>query len=1009
MRVPLSVLLAEETRAEGRSRRALAHVEEAGARCAACQLGGCGQGPVAPSVSSLKPPTLVVVAEAPGDREVDRGEPLVGRSGQLLMRWLWRANGIQRHQVHLTNVAACKPPDMHLGDWKARLAVLKKRSKRAGEDPPDAETEPPEVACAPRLEVELRALAAERTKPGVILALGKIALEALARLLDFTPESMSEAAGAVFQSGPESAAGAWRVVPAYHPAFVLRSPVWTGPTRDAVLRAGLLAQGIEAPPRFESVKAGYELCAATFEWVEPAFMLGVRPVQEYINWMEEVRARGWEVACDIEAAGPGKLRGHKGEGATDPKRNILRCVALAHTESQTLGHPDGQRDRVIDVPDGRVAVLPVRGMDGTPHYAPEDERALQRAFRTLHDDERAGLVGQNYNFDFQSLLEKGWATKRSKVADDLLILHRATVDCDLPHSLSFIARRVYTLPVWKGFPHASRDPALNPVLWDYNARDALVTARCVPWLREWVRVSGNGQAYGVDRELNTQIRQMGKDIGVWIDEHRRGAFSREVNDACHEARVSFGDLTEAATGRRLNPASPDQLIDLLYGTGPGEWGLEPLIGTDNKDYDEETSEPGTSATAIAALIRQGLDEEKMRVLRVLAAYRDWDKLRGTYIDGLPTRHPGEAALLTLPEAERVAPLVRGEPHDKDLPDRPESEGGPFFRHGLPERPGLSRMFPTYKASGPPTGRLSCDDPNLQSTPSRGRLNIKKMYRAAPGHVLVGADWSQLELRLACLASEDEVLRRDIIAGKDPHSANAAALAILSAPGTTLDQWYGWIELGADGWLQFANDGERALARTNPKAAHKKFRDRWRNLAKREYFLITYGGRGEKLYNVMSTDRDNEGNFTFGHLSMEDVLRTEAGWHEVHPATRRWHEEVKDQVLDAGFIEIPHLDHRRRWFLWNAQKEMNAAVNFGIQACAGSLANRSTLELCERIPFRSWSPETGMAWQVHDCLVWQVPEDRAEEAARIMAEVMNKELGGLPLPAEVDISLYYDGI
>jgi DNA polymerase I-like protein with 3'-5' exonuclease and polymerase domains/uracil-DNA glycosylase len=999
---PFRAYFDSAARAERIAEEALAGVRRDGARCDACQLGGCGQGPVAAAVPR-ELPRLVIVAEAPGSTEVERGVPLVGRSGHVLSHWLFTGAGLDREQVYKTNAALCKPPgDMHLGDWRKRVDILERRSRRADEPNPAGELLDPREACEPRLGAELARLAQvyDEHPDGpraarIVLTLGALAFRSVCSIMGVEDApALAEAWGATFRG--TGAWASWTIVAGYHPAYAMRSPTWFAVARDCVYRAGRMATGHVSGPHFARVKDGWELHAATVEWVEPPFLTGVRPFEEYVNWMDEARAAGWEVASDIETGGD-----EKGRGAVDPKQNWLRCLGLAHTRSPRIGQDDAGptgMDRE------QVAVIPVAGMDGARHYPAWQEEQIRRAFSALHDAPGVGIIGQNYNFDFQTLLEKGWVTDRDKVTDDLLLLHRTTVDNDLRHSLSFIARRVFTMPTWKGFPHKSRDPGLNETLWTYNARDCLTTARCAPWLREWVRLSCNQAAYAVDRQLNGIARQVSKDIGVWVDEHVRGKYSQAVNDNCALHRAEFQRLTKAMVGREVNPGSSAQLIDLFYGTGPGEWGLEPLIGTDNREYDEVASEPGTSDNALKALVRQGLAPAQMEVMRHLAQYRKWDKLRGTYIDGIPTTQATPDELAGLPaEFPRTAGRVEGELHHRDDPETGE------YKHGLPERTGLSRVYPIYKIYGPPTGRWACDNPALQTIPSRGRLNVKKMYRAAPGHVLVGADWDQLELRLACIASRDEVLREAILSGKDPHASNAAAFAVMTKPGTTVDQWYDWIADPASDWTRVASPKEQQLEAAAAGSGHKQFRGRWRNLAKRMYFAITYGARGPKLFEMLRNDVDLDGNLVFPDITYPDVLASEESWHTIHPATRRWHDEVKWQVEEHGFVQTTVLDRRRRWFLWNGEKDAAASINFGIQCAGGSLANECTLELVRRIPFGLWSPHTGMAWQVHDCLVWQVPEERAEETRAILEEVMTRNIDGIPITATAEVSVYYDGI
>lgn len=127
---------------------------------------------------------LMFIGEGPGQEEDRRGEPFVGRAGKLLDAML-RALGLPRQQVYIANVVKCRPP--------------------GNRDPQDDEV----AACRPFLERQV-----ELVNPDVIVTLGRIA----ARHLLGRSEAMRELRGRWTS---------WRgrrVLPTYHPAFLLRTP-----------------------------------------------------------------------------------------------------------------------------------------------------------------------------------------------------------------------------------------------------------------------------------------------------------------------------------------------------------------------------------------------------------------------------------------------------------------------------------------------------------------------------------------------------------------------------------------------------------------------------------------------------------------------------------------------------------------------------------------------------------------------------------------------------------------
>lgn len=151
---------------------------------------------------------LLFVGEGPGHEEDIKGEPFVGRSGQLLDRLLQEELGIGRDSVYIANVVKCRPP--------------------ANRDPLPVEV----AACRPWLESQLELIA-----PKVIVTLGNFA----ARLLLDTTAGIKGLRGRSYQYGNAF------VVPTYHPAYVLRC----GSTGEAM--AGMRADLVRAK---EHLKVG---------------------------------------------------------------------------------------------------------------------------------------------------------------------------------------------------------------------------------------------------------------------------------------------------------------------------------------------------------------------------------------------------------------------------------------------------------------------------------------------------------------------------------------------------------------------------------------------------------------------------------------------------------------------------------------------------------------------------------------------------------------------------------
>jgi DNA polymerase len=156
-----------------------AHIGE----CTRCKLHALGRRQVVFGVGDPHA-QLMFVGEAPGQDEDIQGEPFVGRAGQLLTRMI-EAIDLSRSQVYIANVIKCRPPG-------------------------NRNPEPDEVAtCEPFLFEQLGVV-----QPKVVVALGKFAAQGLLR----STEPISKLRGRVFDYRGS------KLVPTFHPAFLLRSP-----------------------------------------------------------------------------------------------------------------------------------------------------------------------------------------------------------------------------------------------------------------------------------------------------------------------------------------------------------------------------------------------------------------------------------------------------------------------------------------------------------------------------------------------------------------------------------------------------------------------------------------------------------------------------------------------------------------------------------------------------------------------------------------------------------------
>ncbi|MDO8679828.1 MAG: uracil-DNA glycosylase [Acidobacteriota bacterium] len=156
---------------------------DVGPQCPRCKLCGLGRTQTVFGVGNAKA-RLMFVGEAPGEEEDKRGEPFVGKAGQLLTKII-EAIGLTRDQVYIANVIKCRPPG-------------------------NRNPEPDEVAaCEPFLFRQIDAI-----QPKVIVPLGKFAAQCLLK----TADPITRLRGRTFEYRGAT------LIPTFHPAYLLRNP-----------------------------------------------------------------------------------------------------------------------------------------------------------------------------------------------------------------------------------------------------------------------------------------------------------------------------------------------------------------------------------------------------------------------------------------------------------------------------------------------------------------------------------------------------------------------------------------------------------------------------------------------------------------------------------------------------------------------------------------------------------------------------------------------------------------
>ena len=260
-------------------------------------------------------------------------------------------------------------------------------------------------------------------------------------------------------------------------------------------------------------------------------------------------------------------------------------------------------------------------------------------------------------------------------------------------------------------------------------------------------------------------------------------------------------------------------------------------------------------------------------------------------------------------------------------------------------PETGRIHTSYSLAGAVTGRLSSTDPNLQNIPIRSEegRKIRRAFVAAPGHVLLSADYSQIELRLAAHVAGVEALKSAFQRGDDIHAMTASE--VFGVPMKKMD----------------------ATTRRRAKAIN---------------FGIIYGisafGLGRQL-----------------QVPQAEAAAYIKAYFERFPGIRDYMERMKQLCREHGYVEtifgrrcaipgIKDTNHARRTF---AERQ---AINAPLQGSAADIIKRAMA----RVPpaLARAGLQARMLLQVHDELVFEVPVKETNEVASLVKEVMEGAVG-----------------
>lgn len=676
------------------------------------------------------------------------------------------------------------------------------------------------------------------------------------------------------------------------------------------------------------------------EWIKPRYVIEPTP-DVAVGLLDALRAAtaAAPVMVDIE---------------TDSKHSHLariRCVGVGQA-------PGAGRAEA-------VGAIPLRRMNGSDYWSTgygyaAKVRVANALFTLLNT---APLAFQNGVYDTEVLLRVGLISEanRKRLWEDTILGHHDSDWSELPHDLGFIAGQLFEAPHHKDDADAKAVGNVDDrQLWTYCCDDVLTQMRALPILRQRTLASGMERAYQIDRSLAPIARDMG-NLGLIYDQHERF----RLFWIQHAARTRLlAHLREVIGRPDFNPQSTVHVRDWLY----GDCQLVPPLATDGERWTAEADpeDASTGEAALQTLLNQGCTEHVADGIESLIQHRAAAKLIGTYfqLEVLDTEEAVEAeragrAVYRVTDPEGRSALVAEAPTSLVRLEDWSAQG-----YGV-----LSILHPSYKIHVVPAGRFAAT-PNVLAWPRE----IRSIIRAAPGHVLTAADAEQIELRFFAVASEDEKLIQAFRTGLDVHLWNFASMITGSTAEKAIRVEYERMKA--------------AGGKKNPEIDHL------RTIAKRFVYEITYGGEVQTLHDTMCTERRADGRLAFPGLQFKEVVSWHGAWHANHPETRRYFERLRHEHERRRYVES--LVHGRRLFMIGGF-DRNAAANFPQQSSTADVMNDALLEIAAACPHRGWSPLSGPILQVHDSIVLQVPEARADEALALLQRTMTRQIKGMDFP------------
>ncbi|MEY3241575.1 MAG: hypothetical protein RIR11_3014 [Bacteroidota bacterium] len=533
-----------------------------------------------------------------------------------------------------------------------------------------------------------------------------------------------------------------------------------------------------------------------------------------------------------------------------------------------------------------------------PIPAERDEaQAIVEEFRPLFENESIEKIGQNLKYD--AIVLKNYGCELNGPYWDTMLAHYL-IEPELRHNMNYMSEtylgyspvKIETLIGSKGAKQGTmRDVPIEKIK-DYAAEDADVTIRLRDFLQPKLHEKGE-DLVKLFREVETPLVKVLSDIefaGVRVDPDFLKTYSNELV----ELIVAIEDKILKMAGFNFNIASPKQVGEALF-----DQLKLPYPGKKMKSGQYSTDEEILSELAV-----------NHPICAEILTHRGMMKLKNTYVDAIP-------ALIN---------------------------------------PRTGRVHTSFNQALAATGRLSSQNPNLQNIPVRteeGRRVRKAFVPRDSDHILVSADYSQIELRLIAEISGDVAMLDAFQQKLDIHTATAAKVYGVPLEEVTSEQ---------------------------------------RRAAKTVNFSIIYGAGASNLSQQLGIKRSEAKEL------IDNYFREYAG-------LRDYMTNIVESARKNGYVET--LLGRRRYLrdidsrngMMRSMSE-RIAINTPIQGTAADLIKVAMIHIREAMMAQGFKSQ--MILQVHDELLFDARKDELEALKALIMDKMTNAIPNLKVPILVEI-------